>query len=233
MLSYVATAEWTGDETTDSIRRQLLELLVGGGVCLNGKNDRIDRLWSEYQAGYAAYFVAKHAYVMSANDVEGLTSVLSSEMWSAFRAIAELPFIDRRFLSDAEGLVRQMRSGGCNADAGAHLATQPTCLCGKSLRDLGQMESSAGRLLDTIDRAMNAFRSVLLSRKHELVVTATRIRPGSNIQFLMDGLEAAKPFPRLTARDLLILRDAASQLPMVDLRVADIQEEHELELLSL
>lgn len=233
MLSYVATAEWTGDATIDGLRRQLLELLVGGGVCLNGKNDRIDRLWSEYQDGYAAYFAAKHAYVMSANDAAGLTSVLSSEKWSAFRAIAELPFIDRRFLSDAEGLVRQMRSGGCNADAGAHVAHQPTCLCGKSLRDLGQMENSAGRLLDTIDRAMNAFRSTLLSRKHELVATATRSRPGTNIQFLMDSLEATKGIPRLTAGDLLMLRDVASQLPVDDLRVADIQEDHELELLSL
>jgi len=220
MLSYVGTAEWTGVREIDDLRRQLLSLLVGGGVCLNGKNDRIDELWSEYRKSYGEHFAARHAEVMSnIGDPEVLRTVLTSEMWSAFRSIAELQYIDQRFLREAEGVVRQIRTGGCNADAESELQERPVCSCGNGLAELTELEAAPAGLRRTIEHAVKTFRSTLLNRKQEVASSAAKLRPGSNIDLLLNSFEQANGFPRLTAAELILLRDSAGgvcEMPMHD-----------------
>ena len=48
---------------------------------------------------------------------------MASELWSAFRGIAGLPLVERRFVVQTEDIIRQMRSGGCRADAEIELIT--------------------------------------------------------------------------------------------------------------
>ena len=60
ILVYVASADWTGVDEIDEPRRELLSLLIGGGVGLNGANDRVEAVWSEFYSRYAAQIGRAH-----------------------------------------------------------------------------------------------------------------------------------------------------------------------------
>ena len=232
MLTYIASADWTGDEFVDSLRRELLALLIGGGVALNGRNDRISELWTQYRELYATHFAAKHVEVMSAAaDTQVLKDVMASELWSAFRGIAELPLVDRRFAVQAENIIRQMRSGGCTADAAQELVIRPVCACGNGLNDLDQMARLPSTLRATIEQTMEQFRGKVRQQKQALIGAGKEL-PGANIEFIIDSLEASKGFPRFTANELRTLADVCSQTPSPVESASTAETRAEVELLS-
>jgi hypothetical protein len=232
MLTYIASADWTGDENVDSLRRELLRQLQGGGVALNGRNDRVTSLWNQYRELYAAHFGAKHAEAMSATlDRQVLKDVVSSELWSAFRGIAELPLTDRRSVTQTEDILRKIRSGGCTADPTTELMARPVCACGNGTDDLDEVSQLPSQLRKTIEHTMEQFRSTVLQRKEDLKA-ASRGVPGANIDFIIDSLEASKGFPRFSANELRTLSTVCGRMQSSLPTSEAVETEAEIELLS-
>jgi hypothetical protein len=230
MLAYVASADWTGDEAVDSVRRELLQLLMGGGVALNGKNDRVEELWNQYREHYSANFVAKHAEVMdAASDAQILRDIVASELWSAFRGIAELPGVDRRLVVRADDILRHIRSGGCTTDVASQLAVRSICACGNGLNDLSDVGGRPSVLRQTIEQAMEQFRANVIGQKAGLIAVATA---GSDIDLIIEGLEANTGFPRLGASELRTLATAFSGLKGDSFAAPPVEAEPDLALLS-
>ncbi|MFL6375692.1 MAG: hypothetical protein ACJ73D_13575 [Pyrinomonadaceae bacterium] len=234
MLTYIASTDWTGDDAIDSIRRELLDLAIGGGVALNGKNDRIAELWVRYLDLYSAHFAAKHSEVMaSAADTQVLRDVMSSDLWSAFRGLADLPLIGRQLIADADDTVRRIRGGGCTADAAMELTARPVCTCGNGLKDLDQVAELPSALRKTIESGIAEFRTNVVLNKDRLIQGAARTSPGPNIGFLIDSLEKAQGFPRLDGADILLLkRSCSAVLLATSIPDADVVDA-EIELLTL
>ncbi|HTH50313.1 MAG TPA: hypothetical protein VL501_00170 [Pyrinomonadaceae bacterium] len=212
MLTYVAATDWTGDEAIDSLRRELLGHLVGGGVALNGTNDRNDELWTKYRELYAAHYSQKH---QEAADVaaggEAARDLRGSEMWNAFVSVSELPLVDPRLRVEAEDLMSELRAGGCDANAGIVLSDRPVCVCGKGITDLQRASELPSRLTSLIERGLREFGSNVMQHRREIVERGRRM-PGSNIEFVVDSFSDNKGFPRLTAAEIRSLSDACRHL---------------------
>jgi hypothetical protein len=233
IATYIASADWTGDPVVDSLRRELLALLVGGGVALNGTNDRVTELWNQYRELYAAHFTAKHTEVMAAgSNRRALEDVMASELWSAFRAIAELPLVERHFVVRAEDMIRQMRSGGCRADAEIELFARPLCACGNGLNDLEGVLQLPSALRQTVEQTMEQFRSNIRSQKSSLIAAASDL-PGANIEFIIDSVETSEGFPKFSAIELRTLAAVCAQTPPRSESVLEVESEAELAVLSL
>jgi hypothetical protein len=203
---------------------------MGGGVALNGKNDRVEELWNQYRERYAVNFVAKHTEVMdAASDAQILRDIVASELWSAFRGIAELPIVDRRLVVRADDIVRQIRSGGCTADVASRLAERAVCSCGNGLNDLSDVGGRPSMLRQTIEQAIEQFRTSVISQKAGLIAVATA---GSNIDLIIEGLETNSGFPRLGASELRTLATAFSGLSGDSFAAPPVESEPELALLS-
>jgi len=233
MSAYVASADWTGDAVVDSLRRELLALLVGGGVALNGTNDRIAELWNQYRELYAAHFAAKHAEVMAAgSNSRALEDVMSSDLWLAFRGIAELPLVDRKFVVQADDIIRQMRSGGCKADAETELVGRPFCACGNGLNDLDAVSQLPSALKQNLEQTMEQFRSNIRRRRGELIAAASAL-PGANIEFIIDTVETSQGFPKFSASELRTLAAVCAQTRPRSEPALGVETEAELAVLSL
>jgi hypothetical protein len=215
MQTYVSTADWTGIEEIDGLRRELLPLLKGGGVGLNGKNDHIEDLSTRFREAYAAHFVARHADV-TASDAGGqaLRDIMSSELWSAFQGAASIALIDRATVSEVEMLLRKLRTSKCPATSTAELTIRPVCVCGSGLSDLAAIEALPRTIMRVLDSALAEFRIRLVDRKDELVQRAKNIAPGSNMEFLLENMLSSKGFPRLSAEELCLLRRVFAAGPL-------------------
>jgi hypothetical protein len=213
MLTFVSIADWTGVAEVDDLRRELLSLLTGGGVGLNGKNDHIESLWAQFREGYATHYAERHAEVAAIYiDGEVLTGLMKSEVWSSFIGIHGLPLIDPQTTLKVETLVRRLRGAVCTADPAMELVERPVCNCGSGLVDLAAIEALPMALSKVLEMAMAQFRAGILNRKDAIIGRGKEVAPGSNIEFLVDSFASCKGFPRLTATELRLLREACQGL---------------------
>jgi hypothetical protein len=226
MLTYVASADWTGDDVIDSLRRELLGLLIGGGVALNGKNDRITELWSEYRHLYAKQFIAKHAEVMSGSaDKEAIREAVASDLWSTFNAISQISLTDGKHVKNADEALRRLRSAVCKADVGAELFRYPICSCGNGLADLYRVADLPRQLRAACEKGVAEFRSNVLRSKGRFIEAAATGSSRSRMEFLIDTFEKSPPFPSLEASDLLLFTTTCPERVGDDIRAVPVEGE--------
>lgn len=232
MLIYVAAADWTSDETIDGLRRELLGLLTGGGIALNGENDRIDELWKAYVKAYAERYTQKHSEAEQISaDGDRLREIRGSEMWNTFQLVRDLPFVSEDRRREVGELMRTAEWAGCDNDVPKLLLERPICRCGYRLCDLEAYSELPARLARGVEDSIGDLREGMLANIGAIVDGGRRARPGSNIEDLLHRVADQSSFPRLGASDILLLKaacetsSALGPLPAVDAL--------ELELLSL
>lgn len=235
VMSYVATSDWTGVCEIDDARRELIALLLGGSVSLNGQNDRIESAWARYRAMYADHAAAVHAEAMTAiADGSAVRELVASELWTAFQGVSNLLSAEPDLVTECSDLMRRLRTSECPANAEAEFALRSVCACGSGAHDLQALGALPGQLRRALERATMRIKRTVLNNREELVRRGLELSPGSRVEFLVDSFAATDGFPRLSAEDVRLLGrvfDGIMATPKAD--QVEITDDIEVELLSV
>src|SRR5205823_140830 len=129
--AYLASAEPTGGEEIECVRRELLLLAEDAhGLFDEAGGARFERLWEVFHARYTEHYADLHERAVGAQvDKQALAEVLGSDAWREFESLAGLPFVGGHYRAEADALVGELRHARCELDVRALLAERPVCIC--------------------------------------------------------------------------------------------------------
>jgi hypothetical protein len=161
--AYLLAAEPTGDDATETVRRELLSIAADRESLFDAtQNERFDRLWREFLTRYTEIYAAAHDASVGSGCARGaVAALLADNRWREFEGLSRLAVVGRRFWETAERLIRRAEMPRCDLPARALLATQPACACGFTLRRAEDLSRLPSELEELIEAGLASYRRTL------------------------------------------------------------------------
>jgi hypothetical protein len=162
--AYLASAEATGVDEMETVRRELLALAEDPNNFLEaGKRERFARLWDDFRARYGEHYAAVHDKTVGARDGrESLQALRRTERWREFESLSRLPVLSTQVWRQAESLLRFAEGSRCDLPVRRLLEGQPVCACGFRLSRAAEFGEVSQELEAMMERGLAVYRRTLL-----------------------------------------------------------------------
>lgn len=227
IAAWMATAEYTGDSESDATRLELQRLVDGVSIELDpAAVVDSENLWNRFHRQYTDYFVDQHDLVaLDMNLREKLDEIQNSDVWWEFEILSELPMFDRKYKIIASEQVKLTKLIDCKADTRVLLGTSPSCVCPFRLSERERIYELPQELWKTVNEGVKSYRQTLEKQKDDIAAKLnhlTTIEPFGKIEPMIEPFVAkisdAKALNRLTANDLILIRLANEEDPILNIR---------------
>lgn len=220
--SYLAVSEPTQDESIETYREKLLQLLDETyHNPSDALNKEMENLWQMFHDRFAEHFAVKHDTVMKSHHLqEQFDEILRSDDWWEFENLSHFPIFPQRFWDEAEKNCRNLRELDCRFDVRAILKTHPFCACSFNLTQIGEWEKLPANLRETIVRGRASYRRTLSTVRDSLIPVFDRLAKTKNefaepAQTLGNYLREGKVIPTLSNDELFVLQKALKAIPQI------------------
>ncbi|MEP6787811.1 MAG: hypothetical protein ABJB40_05225, partial [Acidobacteriota bacterium] len=173
ILSYLSLSEITRDKTTENARYALLERISTGSVVeTNLTLEQIELLWNNFRENYSEFYIEKHDAAMTTASGDRFKGLLRSDRWSSFEGLSENPWFDRRYVSAARTLIREIRQLNCDSNPRLQLESKPYCSCSFKLSEFERHSRLLDQLETVVSAGVDAISSKITSEKKNIMASA-------------------------------------------------------------
>lgn len=218
--SYLTLCEPTGDPEIEELRCALIEELASSYFESRNSNDAefADR-WETLKKLYSDLYVERHDSVTPSRERRArLDEFLSSDLWSTFADLSEIPWFGRHDVEVAMTSIRELRKTECSANVRELLQVQPFCVCSFRLTNTTDVDALINELESTVAKGMEYFRHKFLTERTSIELGLDSIKkihsgePLSKLNEMASILLETKHFPTLNAKETQLLKTVTQRL---------------------